>query len=165
SCPDEEHESAGMLAAVPAIARLQSSEKLDLVGAINLDYGEGPLGYAGLAGKRLAGVYVLGSSGHAAAPLESADAAQIAAAIVHHATLPLALIEPLGDAGGAPPVALALRDLKPEYNAQTAAEAVVELNLMTAGRGVEETLEALRRVVDEALVEVAARNQALAPRS
>ena len=165
SCPDEERESAGMLGAVRELARLRTSEKVELLGAINLDYGEGPLGYAGLMGKRLAGVYVLGSSGHAAAPHQGADAAQMAAAIVHHATLSPTFTERLDGAPAVAPVALALRDLKPEYNAQTAAEAVVELNLMTAGRGVAETLETLRQVVREALDEVASRMEALGPRS
>ena len=165
SCPDEEHESAGMLAAVGQIARLRDAGKLELLGVINLDYCEGPVGYAGLMGKRLAGVCVIGRPAHAAAPFEGADAAQIAAAIVHHATLSPALAERTEGAAGPPPVALRLRDLKPGYDAQTCAEAVVELNLLSCGRGIEETLEALRQVVRGALDEVAARMDALAPPS
>ncbi|HEY6867318.1 MAG TPA: M20/M25/M40 family metallo-hydrolase, partial [Candidatus Eisenbacteria bacterium] len=161
SCPDEEHESAGMLAAVGEIARLRNTEGLDLVGALNLDYGEGPFGYSGVMGKCLAGVYVLGSPTHAATPFEGADATQIAAAIVHRATTSPSLTERRDQGPGPPPVALRLRDLKPEYNAQTAAEAVAELNLLSYGRDAAGTLHALRHVVLDALDEIAGRMESL----
>lgn len=161
SCPDEEHESAGMLAAVGEIARLRNVEGLELLGALNLDYGEGPFGYAGVMGKRLAGVYVLGSPTHAATPFEGADATQIAAAIVHRATTSPSLTERWNEMPGPPPVALRLRDLKSEYNVQTAAEAVVELNLLSFGRSTEETMQVLRRVALDALEEIAGRMESL----
>jgi arginine utilization protein RocB len=161
SCPDEEHESAGMIAAVGGIGRLKIAEGLELLGALNLDYGAGPIGYAGVMGKRLAGVYVLGSPTHAATPFEGADATQIAAAIVHRATTSPSLTERWEGVPGPPPVALRLRDLKSGYNVQTAAEAVAEINLLTFGRGVEETLRVLRRVVLDALEEVAGRMESL----
>jgi arginine utilization protein RocB len=161
SCPDEEHESAGMLAAVGEIARLRNVEGLELLGALNLDYGDGPIGYAGVMGKRLAGVYVLGSPTHAATPFEGADATQIAAAIVHRATVSPLLAERWNDVQGPPPVALRLRDLKSGYDVQTAAEAVAELNLLGFGRSTEETMQALRRVALDALEEIAGRMESL----
>ena len=161
SCPDEEHESAGMLAAVGEIVRLRNVESLELLGAINLDYAEGPVAYAGVMGKRLVGVYVLGSPTHAATPFEGVDATQIAAAIVHRATTSSLLAERWNETQGPPAVALRLRDLKPEYNVQTAAEAVAELNLLSYGRGIEETMQALRRVVLDALQDVAGRMESL----
>jgi arginine utilization protein RocB len=163
SCPDEEHESAGMLAAVGELARLRNAEGLDLIGALNLDYGAGPIGYAGVMGKRLAGVYVLGSPTHAATPFEGADANQIAAAIVHRATTSPSLTERWNETPGPPPVALRMRDLKAGYDVQTAAEAAVELNLLSYGRGIGETLQVLRRVVLDSLEEIAARMESLRP--
>jgi arginine utilization protein RocB len=161
SCPDEEHESAGMLEAVDQIARVRNAEGLELVGALNLDYGETAIGYAGVMGKRLAGIYVLGCPSHAASPFEGADAIQIAAAIVDRATTSAVLVERGDGQVGPPPVALRLRDLKSAYNAQTAAEAVAELNLLSFGRTVEETMALLRRVVIEALHEATARMESL----
>jgi arginine utilization protein RocB len=161
SCPDEEHESAGMLAAVGEIARLRNVEGLELIGALNLDYGEGPIAYAGVMGKRLAGVYVLGSPTHAAMPFEGIDATQIAAAIVHRATTSPLLAERWNDTQGAPAVALRLRDLKSEYNVQTAAEAMAELNLLSYGRTVDATMQALRRVALDVLEEIAGRMESL----
>ncbi len=161
SCPDEEHESAGMLAAVGEIARLRNAEGLELLGVLNLDYGAGPFGYAGVMGKRLAGLYVLGSPTHAATPFEGADATQIAAAIVHRATTSPSLTERWNEMPGPPPVALRLRDLKAGYDVQTASEAVVELNLLGYGRSTAEVLQALRRVVLDALEEIAGRMESL----
>ena len=161
SCPDEEHESAGMLEAVDQIARLRGVEGLELVGALNLDYCGTAIGYAGVMGKRLAGIYVLGCPSHAATPFEGADAIQIAAAIVERATTSAVLAERGEGQVGPPPVALRLRDLKPGYNAQTAAEAVAELNLLSFGRSAEETMTLLRRVVIEALHEATGRMESL----
>ena len=163
SCPDEEHESAGMIAAVGEIARLRNAEGLELVGALNLDYGEGPVGYAGVMGKLLLGVYVLGASSHAAAAFEGVDAAQLAAVIVHRLTTSM-LLSARGDGTpGPPPVALRLRDLKTGYNAQTADEAFAEINLMSTGRRVQETLAVVRRVIEDALEEFASHMEALQP--
>ena len=165
SCPDEEHESAGMLAAVGEILRLRNTEGLDLVGAINLDYTEGPVGYTGVLGKSLLGVYVLGTPTHAAASFEGADAAQMAAAIVHRVTTSTLLSARADGTPGPPPVALRLRDLKAAYNAQTADEAVAEINLMSDGRRAPDALAQVRRVIEDTLEEVASRIEALRPQA
>ena len=49
---------------------------------------------------------------------------------------------------------LRLRDLKPTYNVQTAREAMIELNVLTFERSLEDTMAALRHVVTEAVREV-----------
>src|SRR5438876_160813 len=59
ACPDEECESAGMRAAIAALPALRDREGLELLGALNLDYGTEPIGYAGVVGKLLLGVWVL----------------------------------------------------------------------------------------------------------
>jgi arginine utilization protein RocB len=150
-CPDEEHASAGMLAAVPGLARLKQAEGLDLVGALNLDIAPAPVAYAGVMGKALAGLYVLGRPTHAGMPFEGVDAAQLAASLTARATASRELVDRAGESVAAPAVALKLRDLKPGYNVQTAAEAVVELNLITITRSLAETLDELRRVSLDAL--------------
>jgi arginine utilization protein RocB len=154
SCPDEEHASAGMLAAVPELARLKHAEGLDLVGGLNLDIAPEPMAYAGVVGKALAGIYVLGRPTHAGTPFEGVDAAQLAATIVAHATSSRELVDCAGGYAAAPPVALRMRDLKSGYNLQTVAEAEVELNLITITRPLSETLGELRRVALAALADL-----------
>ncbi len=154
SCPDEEHGSAGMLAAVPELARLKREEGLDLVGGLNLDIAPEPMAYAGVVGKALAGLYVLGRPTHASTPFEGVDAAQLAATIVAHATSSRELVDCSGGHAAAPPVALRIRDLKSVYNLQTVAEAEVELNLITISRPLSVTLDCLRRVTQGALAEL-----------
>ncbi len=151
--PDEEHESAGMVAAVEEIVRLRDQAGLDLVGAINLDYVESPAAYSGVMGKLLAQVWVLGVATHAAAPFHGVDPIQLAAAIVARATRARALVDRWEHLHGPPAVALRLRDLKSEYSVQTATEAVAELNLMSFARPIAETLRQLREVAVEALDE------------
>jgi arginine utilization protein RocB len=158
SCPDEEHQSAGMLRAVPEIAALAAD--LELVGALNLDYVEHPTAYDGVAGKRLIGLYVVGSPTHVGNPFGGADAAQLAAAIVDRVTTSAALTET--DAGGVPPVALRLRDVKPRYDVQTALEAEVELNLLAFERPLSRVLELLRSEVSAAVADVTERMSRLA---
>ncbi len=150
-CPDEENASAGMLAAVPELARLKESEGLDLVGGLNLDVAPEPAAYLGVMGKALAGLYVMGRATHAGAPFEGVDAAQLAASIVARATSSREMVDRAGGHAAAPPVALRMRDLRPGYSLQTTAEAEVELNLITITRPLDETLDELRRVALGAL--------------
>jgi arginine utilization protein RocB len=154
SCPDEEHASAGMLAAVPELLRLRREEGLDLVGGLNLDIAPEPTAYAGVVGKALAGLYVLGRPTHAGTPFEGVDAAQLAATIVARATSSRELVDCAGGQSAPPPVALRMRDLKSVYNLQTVAEAEVELNVISLSRPLAETLDGLRRVALEALAEL-----------
>jgi arginine utilization protein RocB len=63
------------------------------------------------------------------------------------------LVDREGSVSGAPPVALRLRDLKSRYDVQTAAEAEIELNLITTGRTLVETLEVLRSEISVAIEE------------
>jgi arginine utilization protein RocB len=145
-CPDEEHASAGMLAAAPRLARLAEAEGLELTGALNLDIAADPVAHVGVMGKALAGLYVLGRPTHAGMPFEGVDAAQLAASITAHATASRELVDRSGGRTAAPAVALRMRDLKPGYSVQTAAEAMVELNLITITRPLDETLGELKRV-------------------
>jgi arginine utilization protein RocB len=162
ACPDEEHRSGGMLRAVTEMASLP--ERGELVGAVNLDYGDRPGGYEGLAGKLLAGLWVLGLPAHAGDPFPGADAAQLAAALAHALTTSRALVEKVAGGRGVPPVALRLRDLKPGYDAQTALEAELELNLLACRRPVAEALVRLRAEAGRALERLAGRMAALSGR-
>lgn len=157
SCPDEENQSAGMLRAVPEIASLGA--RLELTGALNLDYVESATTYDGVVGKRLFGLYVIGRPTHVGNPFAGADAAQLAAAIVDRVTTSATLTEL---SGGVPPVALRLRDVKPRYDVQTALEAEVELNLLAFDCRLPRVTEILRGEVIAALEDVLGRMRRLA---
>jgi len=141
ACPDEEHESRGMLAAIERLAELKERDGVSFAGAINLDYADEPAAFAGVSGKLLLGLYVLGEPTHAAAPFAGVDAAQLAAALVTRLTTAESMVDVWRERRGVPPVALRVRDLKPVYNLQTAVEAVAELNIVMLDRPLDETLE------------------------
>lgn len=153
ACPDEENQSAGMVRAVPEIAALGA--RLDLCGALSLDYVESPTAYDGVVGKRLVGLFVIGRPTHVGNPFAGADAVQLAAAIVDRVTTAKSLVEET--VGGVPPVALRMRDVKSRYDVQTALEAEVELNFMAFERPLDQILERLRSEVAAAIQDVAAR--------
>ena len=138
--PDEEHESAGILAALPELARMKVEDDVRFVGALNLDFGEGPVAYAGVEGKLLLGILAVGAPTHAGAPLEGTDAINLAASVVTPMTLETDAVGPLGHI----PVALALRDLKTHYDVQTAAEAYALMHVPLPDTRVEATFDAMR---------------------
>lgn len=159
--PDEEHESAGMLAAVPHLARLAEHERLKFAGALNLDYANEPAAYAGVLGKALVGIWVRGVPTHAGDPFAGMDAIQIAAAITRRLAASPALRDAWEGSVGPPPVALKLRDLKRGYNVQTAAEAVMEWNVLSFARPLDRTMAAIEREVRAALDELGTEMRAL----
>ena len=161
ACPDEENQSAGMLRAVPELAAL--GERLELCGALSLDYVESRTAYDGVMGKLLVGLYALGLPTHVGNPFGGADATQLAAAVVDRLTTAESLVEE--QAGGVPPVALRMRDIKPRYDVQTALEAEVELNVMTFDRPLNDTLERLRAEAVGAFEAIAGRMSRLAKRA
>jgi arginine utilization protein RocB len=153
SCPDEESASAGMLAAVEKLAAL-AREGTRFAGALNLDYAHEPAAFAGVMGKALAAVYVVGRPAHAGRPFDGVDATQLAALIAARATTSDRLVDRSAEACGPPAVALRLRDLKERYDLQTAVEAELELNLLTCGRTLAATFDVLRDLAHESLVEL-----------
>ena len=153
AAPDEEHRSAGVLAALPELIALAKRRTLNLAGVLNLDYGLEPAAYLGTMGKLRAAAYVLGRPTHAAAPFDGVDASQLVAGLVLRVTRSRELVDRADGARGVPPVALRVRDLKSRYDVQTAAEAVAEFNLMTLARSVDDTMRLLRHEALQALRE------------
>lgn len=143
--PDEECESAGMFAAVQRLAALAAGGQRFL-GVLNLDYGDAPALYTGVRGKMLGGVWIAGVPAHASDPAAGVDAAELAAALA----LRLVHDEALASALESPPALLRLRDRKPHYDVQTAAEAEVHLNLMIGDTPPRVVLDAFQRAVAEA---------------
>ena len=142
--PDEERESTGMITAVRGLRALRDARGLALAGVLNVDYVAERCAYVGAMGKLELGVYVLGRPAHAGAPHEGVDAVALAAEVVTRVTRSRALVDEADGVHAAPPVTLRLRDLKLEYNVQTAREAYVEFNLITVRRPLARTLDLVR---------------------
>jgi len=149
--PDEENESAGMVAALHGLRRLRDERRLELLGVLNLDTVAERAAYVGAMGKVELGCYVVGRPTHAGAPLLGVDAAELAAGIVIRVTRSRAMIDGAAELRSVPPVALRLRDLKEEYNIQTAREAWVEFNLITVSRPLAGTLNCARAEATQAV--------------
>ena len=165
ACPDEENESTGVRAAVPDLLQLRHDYNLTYLGLINTDYAaprnshdSGHSIYTGTVGKLLPSFYIVGVPTHVGEPFRGVDAGQIAAEIVRRINLNTALCdrwvrEDLEQAGGmrmevgVPPITLKIRDLKTEYNVQTAAEAFVYINWLTYTTT---PAQALATMIDEA---------------
>ncbi len=149
ACPDEETESLGVRTAVPELLHLRDSENLSYLGLINTDYAaprnrtdHGRSIYTGTIGKLLPSFYIVGIPTHVGDPFRGIDAGQIAAEIVRRINLNPNLCDrwvqadELNDGAmrfevGVPPISLKIRDLKSEYNVQTASEAFVYINWLT----------------------------------
>lgn len=149
ACPDEENESMGARSAVPYLRELRDDSHLTYLGLINTDYAaprnaqdNGHSIYSGTVGKLLPSFYILGVPTHVGEPFRGVDAGQIAAELVRRVNLNTDLCdrwvrEDGEQAGkmhmevGVPPITLKVRDLKSEYNVQTAAEAFVYINWLT----------------------------------
>lgn len=149
ACPDEETESVGIRTAVPELLHLREQEALTYLGLINTDYAaprnhsdHGRSIYTGTIGKLLPSFYILGVPTHVGDPFRGIDAGQIAAEIVRRVNLNPDLCDRwVREDGvhtgemhldvGVPPISLKIRDLKSEYNVQTASEAFVYINWLT----------------------------------
>lgn len=143
--PDEEHESAGMFAAVERLAAL-AADGARFLGVLNLDYGDSPALHCGVRGKMLGGVWIDGVPAHASDPAAGVDAAALAAAVALRITHDRALAAALE----APPALLRLRDRKTHYDVQIAAEAEIHVNLMIGETPPKVVLETFERTVAQA---------------
>lgn len=162
--PDEENESAGVLAALRRLLALSADHGLRYRAVINSDY-TAPRSddeaerfiYTGAVGKLLPSFYVLGDPTHVGEPFRGVDAAQIAAELVRRINLNVDLSDAWPGEGGlaaeiaVPPMTLRLRDLKDTYNVQTSAEAVVYVNWLTLQLSPAEALSKMLAVAQQAL--------------
>ncbi|MBL8089638.1 MAG: M20/M25/M40 family metallo-hydrolase [Anaerolineales bacterium] len=169
ACPDEEIESAGVLAAVPNLLKLREKENLNYIGVINTDY-TAPRNenentrfiYSGTVGKLLPSFYILGVRTHVGEIFRGVDASHIAAELVREINLnPTWMDKWTGKLGNetiteiaVPPVALQMRDLKPLYNAETAGDAFVYVNWLTLQINPLEAMKKMRDSAKQALGQV-----------
>ncbi len=164
SCPDEENESAGIMAALPRLDSLSRSKKLSFLGVINADYTAPSAGetekfpvYAGVIGKLMPSFYVLGVPTHAGEPFRGVDAGAIAVEIAARLHLNTDLCDSwpgsdlVSPVTAPPPVVLKISDLKEAYNVQTISGAWLYANYLTIGTTPGEALTRMTEVAREAL--------------
>lgn len=174
SCPDEETDSAGILAAVPELLKLREREKLNYLGVINTDY-TAPRDidedkryiYFGTVGKLLPSFYIFGSRTHVGEIYRGVDASHIAAELVSRINLNPEWIDTWqGSLAGEvitevapPPIALHMRDLKSSYNVETAGEAFVYFNWLTLKMTIEQAMQKMKEIARASLKAVRRRQE------
>ncbi len=156
--PDEENESAGVLAAVRLLARLRDRYGLDYVGAINTDYvtslyPDDPhrYVYTGTIGKLLPSFFVVGHESHVGAPFDGVDANLLAAELIRDLSMCEELCDMVRGQVTPPPVTLRATDLKSHYDAQLPYMAYFYLNVLTFTTQPGELLERLRHRAEASL--------------
>jgi arginine utilization protein RocB len=167
--PDEEVDSQGIRGAVAALPALAAEWGLSLVAAINLDAvadsGDGAAGqaaYLGSVGKLLPSVYVVGREAHAGSPFAGVSAALLAAEVTRRVEGNGDLSDDTAGELAPPPVTLAMRDLKAQYDVTTPTSVWCLYNVLTHGWSAAEVLTRMGTLVQEALAEGLAALQARA---
>lgn len=136
--PDEEVESAGIMAAVEELVKLREDHHLDYVGVINSDYtaprepgDNNRYIYRGTIGKLLACFYVRGCETHVGEAFRGLDANLIAANLIQETNLNVELCDEADGEITVPPVTQKQRDSKVRYDAQTPISSVVYCSVLT----------------------------------
>lgn len=169
--PDEENESAGVLAATDLLLRLRAEHGLEYLGVLNTDYttwrypgDPARYAYTGTIGKLLPSFLVMGRESHVGLPFDGLDANLLAAELIRDLSMNPDLCDLVPGANGAetlqsapPPVTLHATDLKTEYNVQLPFAAHFYLNLLTLTTTPAELLERLCAIAEDAVTRVLAR--------
>ncbi|HUY77960.1 MAG TPA: hypothetical protein VMV29_14400, partial [Ktedonobacterales bacterium] len=169
--PDEENESAGVLAATDLLLRLRAAHGLEYLGVLNTDYttwrypgDPARYAYTGTIGKLLPSFLVMGRESHVGLPFDGLDANLLAAELIRDLSMNPDLCDLVPGAAGTetlqsapPPVTLHATDLKTEYNVQLPFAAHFYLNLLTLTTTPARLLERLCAIAEEAVARVLAR--------
>lgn len=158
--PDEESESAGVLAAVELLIELERERGIEIIGAINTDYttarfpgDEQKIVYLGTTGKLLPSVYVRGVETHAGEPYVGCDANLLCAEVVRAVSMREELADSAGGEIAAPPVTLKATDFKDRYDVQVPFDAYAYFNYLTFSMSPADVLERISTVADHAMRE------------
>lgn len=164
SVPDEEANSAGMLAAVRTLEELKQKRGLEyilcLVSEPSFPRYPGDTGrylYTGTMGKLLPVFYCVGRETHAGEPLSGLNPNLLTAKIVEKLESQPRWSDEADGVWAPPPVCLKQADLKREYSVQTPEEAYAYFNMITLRKTPEQVmgdmLEVARNAMNEAVEE------------
>jgi arginine utilization protein RocB len=159
--PDEENNSAGMLAAVEILNDLAEREGFDYLAAIDSDYtaprwpgDDNKYVYIGTVGKLLPTFYIAGKETHVGQSFEGLDPNHLAAELTRLVNLSMDLCDGAEGEYPSPPVTLRQKDLKTQYSVQTASATLVYYNYPTHQSDPETVLAALRGKAERAFQNV-----------
>ncbi|KHE71847.1 M20/M25/M40 family metallo-hydrolase [Halobacillus sp. BBL2006] len=159
--PDEEVNSEGMLAALPAIAEIKEKHDLTYKAAFNAEpmfskYPGDPdyYLYTGSIGKTLPGFLCYGKETHAGEPFSGLNANLMVSYLAQEMELNEAFIEQVNDERTPPPSSLMQRDLKFEYSVQTPQAAVAMYNVLYMKQTIEELNEKLLNAAQRARAKI-----------
>ncbi len=155
--PVEENLHTGIIEGLDVLAALKEEYHLNYVLAINNDYicplypgDEVKTIYTGVVGKLLPCFYIQGKETHVGQCFEGMDASMIAAELVSRINLNVDFSDGYDGEYSYPPSVLKMKDLKPWYNVQTAAEAFVYFNYFVHNASMQEITEKLKQAAREA---------------
>ena len=159
--PVEENLHTGMLEATDILLEWKEKYGLDYLMAINNDYicplfpgDKVKTIYTGTVGKLLPCFYIQGKETHVGQCFEGLDASLIAAELVNRIHLNHEFSDGYEGEYSYPPSVLKMKDLKPWYNVQTAAEAFVYFNYFVHNASIEEITRKLKTAAVEVFDQV-----------
>lgn len=146
--PDEEGDSAGMLAAVKTVAELVKQKNYHFLTALNTDYttarypgDEHRYVYVGTVGKLLPCFYLYGEETHVGEAFNGVDANLLSSEVLYEMDYNTDLCDSVDGEVTLPPVCLYQRDLKQEYSVQTANAVTLYFNCFTHSSEPEQVLK------------------------
>ncbi|HMM21129.1 MAG TPA: M20/M25/M40 family metallo-hydrolase [Selenomonadales bacterium] len=159
--PDEEGQSAGMLAAVAAVEALAVEEGWDFAAAVDTDYmttrypgDDHKYVYIGSVGKLLPCFYLYGEETHVGEAFNGLDANLLASEVLYQMDLSTDLCDVAEGEVTQPPVSLHQRDLKAEYSVQTANAVSIYFNYATHSSQPDEVLAKCKAKAAESFASV-----------
>lgn len=124
--PDEEGNSAGMLACVEELEQLARERDWEFIAAVDTDYmttkypgDENKYVYIGTVGKLLPCFYLYGEETHVGEAFNGLDANLLASEVMYQVDLSTDLCDIADGEVTLPPISLCQRDLRTEYSVQT----------------------------------------------
>ncbi|MDD6796529.1 MAG: M20/M25/M40 family metallo-hydrolase [Clostridiaceae bacterium] len=159
--PVEENLHTGIIEGLDVLTMLKEKMGFKFLLAINNDYicplYEGDTKryiYMGAVGKLLPCFYVQGKETHVGQCFEGFDATKVASTIVNKINLNTDFCDGYEGEYTLPPTVLKMKDLKKEYNVQTAFDAFVYFNYFVHKENMESIIQKLRCIAEEAFNEV-----------
>ena len=161
SVPDEENNSAGMLAAVELLRSLKEKEGLEYVLCLvsephfpKYPGDDNKYFYTGAIGKLLPVFYCVGKETHAGDPFSGLNPNLLTAKIIEALEMNPELSDAFGDFRVPTPVCLKQSDTKTAYSVSTPSAAYAYFNYMTIVTSPDELLERLRAIGEKAFMKV-----------
>jgi arginine utilization protein RocB len=151
--PVEENLHTGIIKALDIFKELKQREKLKYLFAINNDYicplypgDKTRYIYTGSVGKLLPCFYIQGKETHVGQCFEGFDASTIASELIKQINLNIDLCDEYEGEYTLPPSVLKMKDLKKQYNVQTAFEAFVYFNYFIHNDSIENIIDKLKNI-------------------